>query len=235
MSKSTSMLPSLAGGSGVAAHALVDSDLMKVVDAVTLNADRDRKVTLAELKAFFNRGEQYEILHNPATTGQQVLATIPNWNGSANSMTMNYGILRKDSLGIYTLDMVMESPAGPSSWTNAGSVRVELVAGTGAGTAMWDAFLTKMLAEQTAGYGILFVTGQVPMADYPAPIVHAESAELPAASDLPISTYAIPNPATHKLTLGCTQGDGSATFWDDVVKPTKTTSFRFTISTRVPV
>lgn len=52
MSKSTSMLPSLAGGSGVASHALVGADLMKVVDAVTLNADRDRKVTLDELKAF---------------------------------------------------------------------------------------------------------------------------------------------------------------------------------------
>ena len=54
MSKSTSMLPSLAGGSGVAAHTLVDADLMKVVDAVTLNADRDRKVTLGELKAYLS-------------------------------------------------------------------------------------------------------------------------------------------------------------------------------------
>lgn len=51
MSKSTSMLPPLAGGSGVLAHTLTDADLMKVVDAVTLNANRDRKVTLAELKA----------------------------------------------------------------------------------------------------------------------------------------------------------------------------------------
>lgn len=54
MSKSTSMLPTLAGGSGVAAHTLADADLMKVVDAETLNADRDRKVTLAELRAFLS-------------------------------------------------------------------------------------------------------------------------------------------------------------------------------------
>ena len=51
MSKSLPMLPSLAGGSGVAAHALVDTDLLWLVDAATLDADRDRKVTLAELKA----------------------------------------------------------------------------------------------------------------------------------------------------------------------------------------
>lgn len=49
MSKSLPMLPSLAGGSGVAAHALVDTDLLWLVDAATLNADRDRKVTLGEL------------------------------------------------------------------------------------------------------------------------------------------------------------------------------------------
>ena len=51
MSKSLPMLPSLAGGSGVAAHALDDADLVHVVDAVTLDADRDRKVTLGELRA----------------------------------------------------------------------------------------------------------------------------------------------------------------------------------------
>lgn len=51
MSKSIPMLPSLAGGSGVAAHVLTDNDLMWVVDAETLDADRDRKMTLGELKA----------------------------------------------------------------------------------------------------------------------------------------------------------------------------------------
>jgi hypothetical protein len=56
MPKSTSMLPTLAGGSGVTAHALTDSDLMKVVDATTLNANRDRQMTLAELKAFVDAG-----------------------------------------------------------------------------------------------------------------------------------------------------------------------------------
>ena len=51
MPKSIPMLPSLAGGSGVAAHTLTDNDLLWMVDASTLDADRDRKVTLAELKA----------------------------------------------------------------------------------------------------------------------------------------------------------------------------------------
>jgi len=51
MSKSLPMLPSLAGGSGVAAHALTDNDLLWMVDASTLDADRDRKVTLGELRA----------------------------------------------------------------------------------------------------------------------------------------------------------------------------------------
>ena len=52
MSKSLPMLSSLAGGSGVAAHALTDNDLVHVVDAVTLDADRDRKVALGELRTF---------------------------------------------------------------------------------------------------------------------------------------------------------------------------------------
>lgn len=52
MAKSVPMLPTLAGGSGVAAHALTDNDLLHVVDATTLNANRDRQMTLGELKAF---------------------------------------------------------------------------------------------------------------------------------------------------------------------------------------
>jgi len=46
------MLPTLAGGSGVAAHALTDADLLHVVDAETLNENRDRQMTLGELKSF---------------------------------------------------------------------------------------------------------------------------------------------------------------------------------------
>lgn len=235
MSKSTSMLPSLAGGSGVAAHTLVDADLVKVVDAVTLNADRDRKVTLAELKAFFLNGAKYEHLHKPDLTGNQLLITIGNWNGSPASATTNYGILTLDSFGIYTLDFVFHSPTAPAAWTNPGALCVELLAGAGAGTYLWDAFLTKLLAEQTAGYGIKFVTGQTAISDYPAPIIHAESTELPLVVNLPISTYTIPNPGLHKLTVGCSAGNGAVSFWSDVVKPTKMSSFRFTISTRVPV
>lgn len=60
MSKSTSMLPSLAGDSGVAAHTLTDADLMKVVDAATLNANRDRKMTLAELKSYIGISAETE-------------------------------------------------------------------------------------------------------------------------------------------------------------------------------
>lgn len=234
MSKSTSMLPTLAGGSGVAAHTLVDADLMKVVDAVTLNADRDRKVTLGELKGYIRNGATYEHLHKPDASGNQLTVTVPNWNGSANSGSPNYGILKKDDFGIYTLDCVFHSPTAPASWTNSGSLYVDLVAGSGAGTAMWDAFLTKLLAEQTANYGILFVNGQTPRSDYPAPIVHCETAEMPLTVNLPVASYIIPAPATHKLTIGCIAGNGAASFWSDVVKPSKYTSFRFTISTRVP-
>lgn len=235
MSKSTSMLSSLAGGSGVAAHTLVDADLMKVVDAVTLNADRDRKVTLGELRSYFRNQATFEHLHVPACTGNQLLATIPNWNGSAGSGTVQYGILKRDEYGIFTLDFVFHSPTAPAAWTNTGSLHVDLVAGSGAGTALWDDFLTKLLAEQTAGYGILFVAGQTPRSDFHAPIIHCETAEMPLTVNLPVSTYIVPDPTTHKLTIGCTAGNGAASFWSDVVKPSKYTSFRFTISTRVPV
>ena len=51
MSKSTSMLPTLAGGSGVSAHTLVDADLMKVVDAATLIRAREKGVDPAALLA----------------------------------------------------------------------------------------------------------------------------------------------------------------------------------------
>jgi hypothetical protein len=229
MSKSTSMLPTLAGGSGVAAHTLVDADLMKVVDAVTLNADRDRKVTLGELKAFFNRGEQYEILHNPATTGQQILATIPNWNGSANGMTMNYGILRKDSLGIYTLDMDMWSPTAPASWTASGTADIQFIAGTGAGTALWDAFLTKLRAEFDAGYHIL-------TRDFPPPILQTSTGNYPTTPFYPKSTFAYGDAATHTLSLGVQAWDntGLSALWSAMVKPSQQMAFRFTISTRVP-
>lgn len=71
MSKSTSMLPTLAGGSGVLAHTLTDADLMKVVDATTLNADRDRKVTLGELKAYFTGTFADAENTTPVTIAQQ--------------------------------------------------------------------------------------------------------------------------------------------------------------------
>lgn len=229
MSKSTSMLPTLAGGSGVAAHTLVDADLMKVVDAVTLNADRDRKVTLAELKAFFNHGEQYEILHNPATTGQQILATIPNWNGSANGMTMNYGILRKDSLGIYTLDMNMTSPTAPASWTASGYADIEFIAGTGAGTALWDAFLAKLEAEFSANYPLY-------TRDFPPPILQTSNGNYPASPFYPKSSLVVANSAAHKLTVGIDAWGsvGNSALWSAMVKPSQMMGFRFTISTRVP-
>lgn len=54
MAKSVPMLPTLAGGSGVAAHVLTDDDLLHVVDATTLNANRDRQMSLGELKAFID-------------------------------------------------------------------------------------------------------------------------------------------------------------------------------------
>lgn len=82
MSKSIPMLPSLAGGSGVAAHALVDTDLMWVVDAETLDADRDRKATLAELGVKFRDQThivRYSAIATIASVNQatdQILATV---------------------------------------------------------------------------------------------------------------------------------------------------------------
>ena len=212
--KTIPMLPTLAGGSGVAAHALASTDLMWVVDSVLSDANRDRQATLAELQAYFNRGAASEILHNPAATGNQILATIPNWNGSSGSMSMVYGILRKDVLGIYTLDMAMNTPTAPASWTASGTADIQFVAGSGAGTTLWDAFLAKIAAEQSAGYALL-------VRDYAPCILQTGTGNYPASPFYPKSTFVNGNAGTHTLTLGINAWDntGVSALWSAFASP----------------
>ena len=113
MSKSTSMLPSLAGGSGVAAHTLTDADLMKVVDAVTMNADRDRKMTLAELKAFLGLSTYTTLAGNNVFSGNNTFSGQNVFNktlgfsvesfGSADSGSIPSRSFSKDSPAVYEL------------------------------------------------------------------------------------------------------------------------------------
>lgn len=118
MSKSTSMLPSLAGGSGVAAHALVDADLMKVVDAVTLNADRDRKVTLAELWAYMNARLKVDTIVIPGDVSI-------SWEGSTLNMSLQSQIkLRRTSDGLWTLFFEMTTPPPNVVWTVDGEAYI---------------------------------------------------------------------------------------------------------------
>lgn len=129
MSKSTSMLPTLAGGSGVAAHTLVDSDLMKVVDSVTLNADRDRKVTLGELKAFFT---------SPAIAPTTIPGTATvTWNGTANTTITSTMQVRRTSDGLWTLICAFTTPTPPATWTSDSQATI-VFGPTDTGNAVWQ-------------------------------------------------------------------------------------------------
>lgn len=139
MSKSTSMLPSLAGGSGVAAHTLTDSDLMKVVDAATMNANRDRKMTLAELKSYMSIGTEaaksifLDISTADPTTGIIVL-NASNYKSNLQVVIVGNPTTNPPpaSPGYYTLQVDGALPPGStirirgllsgSSWTTTGTI-----------------------------------------------------------------------------------------------------------------
>lgn len=108
--KTIPMLPSLSGGSGVAAHTLVDADLAWVVDGVTSDANRDRKATLAELKAYFQDTLPDRATALETDTASLKLAEqgrlISNWSTSASltSSTKHYAALSMVPAGKYMVE-----------------------------------------------------------------------------------------------------------------------------------
>lgn len=140
MSKSIPMLPSLAGGSGVAAHVLTDNDLLWVVDAETLDADRDRKMTLGELKA---------ATVDTALTGKvsalQTLVTADVYGVSYDGITGIDRVLTSVSLvagtWLVTLDASVKMP---TALDTAGTASIWSGAALGSRTAYETAYATDL-------------------------------------------------------------------------------------------
>lgn len=227
MAKSVPMLPTLAGGSGVAAHVLTDDDLLHVVDATTLNANRDRQMSLGELRTHFDTGATFEVLHNPATTGNQLLGTIADWNGAANGVTVNYATLTKDALGLFHFAVELTTPTAPASWTAAGDAGISFIAGSGSGTPLWDEFLAQLDAELTGNWGsATYLRAQ------PLPIFVASTGNFPAQF-FPGGTFAASTPASHSLAVIIRNWSAYAK-WSEFVKVSQTMGIRLEVHTRIP-
>ena len=226
-------LPNLPALSASPAHTLTDADIVHVNHSASPGVGGDRKATLAELRVHIVP-TSFEYLHKPDFTGDQLLVQTPSWDGSSGSFTARYGVLRKDTLGIYTMDVGVISPTAPSAWTSPGTAILDVIGGSGSGTGMWNDFLAQLKAEETGGYGLVQSSAGPELGDYPPPIVVAASAELPAVLASLGSTTLGVTPAEFKLRLVIRNTDNSPATWDKLVKVSKQTSFRFTISTRLP-
>jgi len=226
------MLPTLAGGSGVAAHALTDNDLLHVVDAETLNANRDRQMSLGELRTHFDTGATFEVLHNPATTGNQLLGTIADWNGAANGVTVNYATLTKDALGLFHFAVELTTPTAPASWTAAGNANIRFIAGSGSGTPLWDAFLAQIVVELDGDYG-----AHLAYRDNPPPLFCAPDLDGFPAQFIPSGTSAFAGAGlglpAHTLATTIHKWADIAQ-WSDFVKPSYMMGIRLEVHTKIP-
>ena len=112
-------LPNLAGTNvtpNVPVKTLADTDITIVNQSASLGVGADRQVTLAQLKAY---------MASKAIAPVSIPVTVTtDWNGAAGTSLTASAVLSRSSDGIWRMDLAVDTPTPPVTWTTPGNARV---------------------------------------------------------------------------------------------------------------